>query len=367
MELNKIHENFGNFQRERAFELLKLVEQAHDRYNESLKAKGEGDVNPISIDNCIEKDGKSECYSEYKDITKSPYKVLSNLVFTQIDWLSIKTLFKRKLLFGFVVRNIDTSDIYVVFRGTASLGEWISNVKFIQQSYTTISGGDLSGETHWGFRRTYERPETYGRSPAEVRKILWVTRWFDRVFLTGARPMKDIIETTLIKECPPGTPKQRIFITGHSLGGALATLATSHIIKLIDDNKISASPPILYTFASPRVGDSVFANNFSKLEECYRIANSEDIVPKIPIPTLLLIAGRTPPKSGTLSLIQTLLLIAGRTPPKSDALSFVQKLNSKVDFQHIGLPIYFTEQKKTVSDNHTIPVYLDALKPLNHS
>ena len=346
MELNKIHEDFGNFQRKRAFELLKLVEQAHKRYDESLKAKGENDV-PIHINNCIEKDGKSECYPEYKDITKSPYKVLSNLVFTQIDWLSIKTLFKRKLFFGFVVRNIDTSDIYVVFRGTASLGEWISNVKLIQQSYTTIGGGDLSGETHWGFRRTYERPETYGRSPAEVRKILWVTRWFDRVFLTGARPMKDIIETTLIKECPPGTPKQRLFITGHSLGGALATLATSHVIKLIDDNKISAYLPILYTFASPRVGDSVFANNFSKLDECYRIANSEDIVPKIPIPTLLLIAGRTPPKSGTLSLSQM--------------------LNSRVDFKHIGLPIYFTEQKNTVSDNHTIPVYLDALKPLNHS
>lgn len=343
MELNKIPENFGTFQRERAFELLKLVEEAHERYAKSLE--GEGNVaQTISINNCIKKDGKSECYSEYKNITQSPYEVLSNLVFTQIDWLSLKTFFKRKLIFGFVARKIDTSDIYVVFRGTASLGEWISNVKFIQQSYTTISCGDLPGETHWGFRRTYERPETYGRSPAEIRKILWVTRWFDRVFLTGARPMKNIIETTLIKECPPGTPKQQIFITGHSLGGALATLATSHIIKLISDNKISANPPILYTFASPRAGDSDFAANFSSLEECYRIANSEDIVPKIPIPTLLLVAGRTPPKSGTLSL--------------------TRRLNSRVDFKHIGLPIYFTEQRNTVSDNHTIPVYLDALKPL---
>lgn len=95
MELNKIHENFGNFQRKRAFELLKLIEQAHKRYDESLKAKGESDVNSIYIHNCIERDGKSECYSEYKDITKSPYKVLSNLVFTQINWFSIKTFFKK--------------------------------------------------------------------------------------------------------------------------------------------------------------------------------------------------------------------------------------------------------------------------------
>lgn len=342
MELDKIPQDFGNFQRKRAFELLKLVEIAHERYNESLKLEG-NIAQKIYIDNCIKKAKKSECYSEYKDITQSPYEVITNLVFTQIDWCSLKTFFKKKLLFGFIARKIDTSDIYVVFRGTANLGEWISNVKFIQQSYTTVSGGDLPGETHWGFRRTYERPETYGRSPAEIRRILWVTRWFDRVFLPGVRPMKNIIETTLMKECPLGTPKKQIFITGHSLGGALATLATSHIIKLIADHKISANSPILYTFASPRVGDLNFASNFSDLKECYRIANSEDIVPKIPIPTLLLIAGRTPPRSGT--------------------LSFTQRLNSKIDFQHIGLPIYFTKQKNAISDNHTIPVYLDALKP----
>lgn len=347
MELNKIQENYGNFQRDRAFELLKLVEKAHERYTKSFAGKGNVEQK-ISINNCINNHGKSECYSEYNDITQSPYEILDNLVFIQINWLSIKTLFKRKLLFGFIARNIKTSDIYVVFRGTESVGEWISNVKFIQQSYTTISGGDLSCETHWGFRRTYERPETYSRSPEQMHQVLWITRWFDRIFLKSDRPMKDIIETIVIKEFPPGTPRQKnIFITGHSLVGALATLAASHIVKLIRDNKISAKPPILCTFASPRVGDSVFANNFSNLKECYRIANSEDIVPKIPIPTLLLVAGRTPPKSGTLSL--------------------AQKLNSRVDFKHIGLPIYFTEQKNTVSDNHTIPVYLDALKPLNPS
>jgi hypothetical protein len=283
VELDRIPPNFGDFRRDRAFELLKLVEEAHKRFDRSLI--DQSNVAPIiSIDNCIETNNKSECYSEYKDITRSQYEMLDNLVFTQINWLSLKTYFKKKLLFGFIARKIDTSDIYVVFRGTVSLGEWISNFKFIQQSYTTVGDGYLSGETHWGFRRTYERPETYGRSPAEVRKVLWITRWFDRLFLSDVRPMRNTIETTLIKEFPPGTTStKQIFVTGHSLGGALATLATSHIIKLIIDNKISAKPPILYTFASPRVGDSDFAANFRNLQECYRIANSEDIVPKIPI------------------------------------------------------------------------------------
>ncbi len=131
MELNKIHENSGSFQRERAFELLKLVEEAHGRYAKSLKSEGNVDQK-ISINNCIKKDEKSECYSEYKNITQSPYEVLSNLVFTQISWFSLRTFFKKKLLFGFIARNIDTSDIYVAFRGTENVGEWISNVKLIQ-------------------------------------------------------------------------------------------------------------------------------------------------------------------------------------------------------------------------------------------
>jgi hypothetical protein len=90
---------------------------------------------------------------------------------------------------------------------------------------------------------------------------------------------------------------------------------------------IPCNSPVLYSFASPRVGDVKFARNFEKIE-CYRIANSEDIVPKIPLPSLLL-------------------------SPKKLA---------KLNYQHIGIPIYFTLQKGNIADNHILPAYFQSVE-----
>lgn len=360
---SKILGQIGNFQHARAFELLKLVEEAHKRYNDLYPGKKShkrmfDHVTPAS-EAWITKEWETDCsqkiqldycanrapYSGYTEITDTPYEVLCHLVFTQTVWsiTDLKNGFKRKNLFGFIARKLGTDDLYVVFRGTANLGEWISNTKFIQQSYTTVKSHDTEGETHWGFRRTYDRPE-HPDSKSKTGKILWVTRLFDCVFLRNASSLRDTVENTLKEHCSKNKEKVTIYVTGHSLGGALATLATAHIKKLIVSGDISAHYPILYSFASPRVGDDDFSKAFDDLE-CYRIANSEDLVPKIPIPTLLPIAGRLPARNGILTLL-------------------TRWLNEKLNFQHVGLPLYFTLSKKTISDNHTLPVYFEALKPI---
>jgi triacylglycerol lipase len=61
-----------------------------------------------------------------------------------------------------------------------------------------------------------------------------------------------------------------IFYTGHSLGAALATLAAS-----------LRPPRALYTFGSPRVGDSRFVRTLASLP-VFRIANPRDIVTGLP-------------------------------------------------------------------------------------
>lgn len=67
MELDKIPQNCGDFKCDRAFEVLKLVEQARERYNQSLK--GEANVaQKIIINNCIKKHQESNCYAEYNNI-----------------------------------------------------------------------------------------------------------------------------------------------------------------------------------------------------------------------------------------------------------------------------------------------------------
>jgi triacylglycerol lipase len=64
--------------------------------------------------------------------------------------------------------------------------------------------------------------------------------------------------------------KRTIWFTGHSLGAALATLAADRY------GNVSG----LYTFGSPRPGDTAFANDF--YVKTYRFVNNNDVVARVP-------------------------------------------------------------------------------------
>ena len=64
-----------------------------------------------------------------------------------------------------------------------------------------------------------------------------------------------------------------VWFTGHSLGGALATLAAA------DYGDFQG----LYTFGSPRVGDAAFLANLSG-KPCYRHVHHDDFVARLPPP-----------------------------------------------------------------------------------
>ncbi|EYC21381.1 hypothetical protein Y032_0019g3787 [Ancylostoma ceylanicum] len=75
-------------------------------------------------------------------------------------------------------------------------------------------------------------------------------------------------------------PDWDIWIGGHSLGGALATLATFFLVhsKLVQPDAVK-----LMTFGQPRVGDKAFADAFdNEVGYAYRVVHSRDIVPSIP-------------------------------------------------------------------------------------
>lgn len=69
-----------------------------------------------------------------------------------------------------------------------------------------------------------------------------------------------------------------LYITGHSLGAALATVCTQRLEHtLAFQDRIAAC----YTFGSPRVGDSHFDMEFKA--PIYRVVNTTDIVTVIPL------------------------------------------------------------------------------------
>jgi hypothetical protein len=69
-----------------------------------------------------------------------------------------------------------------------------------------------------------------------------------------------------------------LYITGHSLGAALATLATQ---RLEQNHAIRDLIAACYTFGSPRVGNTEFDREFKSV--VYRVVNTTDIVTVIPL------------------------------------------------------------------------------------
>jgi alpha-beta hydrolase superfamily lysophospholipase len=69
-----------------------------------------------------------------------------------------------------------------------------------------------------------------------------------------------------------------VTVCGHSLGGALATLLTLDV-----GLNTSCHAPTAYTYASPRVGDHIFAGSYNAaIAASHRISNRQDLVPKLP-------------------------------------------------------------------------------------
>ncbi len=71
----------------------------------------------------------------------------------------------------------------------------------------------------------------------------------------------------------------KIWVTGHSLGGALATLFAGRY----------GTVQGVYTFGAPRVGNEDFREHFDR--DIYRFVNNRDIVPRLPPPGLYVHVG----------------------------------------------------------------------------
>lgn len=66
---------------------------------------------------------------------------------------------------------------------------------------------------------------------------------------------------------------KQLQLCGHSLGGAMATVAAS---------RLKERNPRLYTFGSPRVGNTAFVNSFPNVVH-YRFVNNNDLVTAVPM------------------------------------------------------------------------------------
>jgi predicted lipase len=141
----------------------------------------------------------------------------------------------------------DPNTIVVSFRGTALHHNWLNNLKMGKSDFPyapSTRGIVPQCQVHSGFLCLYE----------ELRKRLHI----------ALRPF--ILQ------------QSSIILTGHSMGGALATLAAMDLAGIAIQRRIN-----LITYGAPRVGDAQFAEVLvQNVPYIRRVIEENDLVPHFP-------------------------------------------------------------------------------------
>lgn len=127
----------------------------------------------------------------------------------------------------------DIVDDTMFFRGTLSWRELLTEVRLGRVEW------DSGGRLHRGFADLYRPIRSH---------VLEATREHDVTYMCG-----------------------------HSLGGVFAVLAAHDMLL-----HTATRPRAVYTFGSPRMGDSDFVRTMQKRLPIYRLVNDEDLVTRVP-------------------------------------------------------------------------------------
>ena len=221
--------------------------------------------------------------------------VLANSGFSLVDVIDIRDTQ------GFVCRrNVADEPPYLVlaFRGTEKkISDWLTDARCVP----TVEG---KTRVHTGFLEAFTK-----NVDAEGRTV------------------EDVVREILDR--PESSDEQRgalpLFITGHSLGGALALLAT----KLIAPDVTGAC----YTFGAPRIGNYEFFR-FIKTP-VYRVVNSSDVVPRVPPGAVMQLVTHA---------VKGASWLTGMVPPVTFLFNKLEEVLDKLSgYRHHGDQRYLTD------------------------
>ncbi|KAI6371238.1 hypothetical protein MCOR25_004010 [Pyricularia grisea] len=142
---------------------------------------------------------------------------------------------------GYLALDSKRKNIVLALRGSTSVRNWITNLTFIWSSCSFVTDCKL----HTGFAKAWSQIQT------------------------------DVLAT--IASAKAQNPDYTVVVTGHSLGGAVATIAGVYLRQ-------AGYPVEVYTYGSPRVGNQEFvqweATQTGNVE--YRVTHIDDPVPRLP-------------------------------------------------------------------------------------
>jgi len=202
---------------------------------------------------------------------------------------------------GFACKYTGTEEtpyVVIAFRGTEKkISDWLTDIKAIPTTFG-------EGKVHTGFYEAFTKEK-------------------DKKGRTVADRVMQIMQSAAVRDDKDETLP--LFITGHSLGGALALMATN---LLAADIKGAC-----YTFGGPRIANYEY---FDKLKTpVYRIVNSSDIVPRVPPGASMAVI---------VNIVKLLSWVSKIVPVVSQGLdkveTFLDKLNG---YRHVGDLRYLTD------------------------
>jgi triacylglycerol lipase len=222
--------------------------------------QGTGQIVPFDLETAIELaelslvayDQRVQCIDSGKAAitVPSPYK-LEEVIYEGVDSTFNDTCKDDSSVIPLAFIATKGNSIYVVFRGTAETVEVQADLDVVQVPYDLVPhGGDVSD----GFLSIYLGTQENPIEPEILTKL-------DELIGTGNY--------------------DTVFITGHSLGGALSVLAFPDLSQ-----NVNISNVIMYSFAGPGVGNSTFANTYESgygmSHISWRVVNTNDLYPMLP-------------------------------------------------------------------------------------
>jgi len=156
---------------------------------------------------------------------------------------------------AFLILQTSHDEIIVSFRGTIGLGaglrgyfDWLNNFQAARFS------DELLGNVHFGFHNAmFDR---------QLSDNLWEALWLAMLRLRAQNALAG----------------KKLYITGHSKGGALALFAAARLKK-----EFGIQADAVYLFESPRAGTVDFARRYGELGiPTFRFENRGDVIPHMP-------------------------------------------------------------------------------------
>ena len=178
-------------------------------------------------------------------MSRIKFKILRWPLLAIIWLIDMSGIFSKP--FGFALKSRKGDHYIIAFRGTQNLDDWFTDADAIQVPLSK-----------------------HLRDKAPLLDRSRVHQGFQLLAVSLSRKVDMAVNGF--------KPMVRVYVTGHSLGGAVASLTA-----LMLRTRLKRPDVRLYSYAAPRVGDPAFVAAYNALlPASYRVVNLADVVPIVP-------------------------------------------------------------------------------------